>query len=156
MELLGVCTAVQLWGKYWNGLDVRLNCDNMGVVEILKRKCCNLKGKDLMELVRIICQSAVKNNCYFRVDHIKGLENKIADGLSRKENVNAIDRRHIKGNGYDCDGIIEYLLDCWNKNVPSKRDIIESERNVNYYMCGWDNYKKERVRNKGLMWRHEC
>ena len=108
-----------------------------------------------MELVRIICKSAVANNFYFRVDHVKGLENKIADGLSRKENVDMSDRKYIKGKGYDCERVIEDLLNCWDRNVPSKRDILESERDINYYMDGWDNYKRERVRNKHLNWRNK-
>ena len=141
MELLGVCTAVQLWGKYWKGLDVKLNCDNMGVVEILKRKCCNFRRKDLMELVRVICQSAVDN---------KGLENEIADGSSRKNNIDASDEKYLNGDGCNCEDIIKNLSNCWHKNMPSKSDIIESNKDIGYFMNGWDNYKKERRRNKQL------
>ena len=105
-----------------------------------------------MELVRIICYSAVKYKFYFRVDHIKGVENKIADGLSRKENINCEDKKFIIGNGWDCGKLIDKLLQCWYKNMPSKEDITRSENNINYFMEGWDKYKKERRRNKDTNW----
>ena len=143
-ELLGVCVAVKLWAQEWGGKDILIHCDNMGVVEILKRKCCNFRRKDLMELVRIICGAAVEYGFYFKVVHIKGVDNKIADGLSRKENVDEADRKHVVGSGIQCDELIEELMDCWNSNLPSQEAVMESRKNVAYFMRGWDNYKRLR------------
>ena len=39
-ELLGVRTVVKLWSPDWMGMDILIHCDNAGVLEILKRKCC--------------------------------------------------------------------------------------------------------------------
>ena len=143
-ELLGVCVAVKLWAHEWRGKDVLIHCDNMGVVEILKRKCCNFRRKDLMELVRIICAAAVEYGFYFRVVHIKGVDNKIADGLSRKENVDEADRKHVVGSGMQCDDLVDELLKCWHLNVPSETVVKECGKDINYFMRGWDNYKRLR------------
>ena len=156
MELLGACTAVQLWGKGWKELDVKLNCDDMGVVKMLKRKCCNFRRKDLMESVRILCRSAVENDFYIRVDHVKGLDNKVADGLSRKDNVDLWDEKYLNGNGYNCDDVIDDSLDFWYNNMPFKLDIIESDENIGCFMSGWDNYEKERMKNKQYRWNYKC
>ena len=97
-----------------------------------------------MELVRIICAAAVEYGFYFRVVHIKGVDNKIADGLSRKENVDDADRKHVVGPGMQFDDLMDELLKCWHLNIPSENVVKECERNVGYFMHGWDNYKRLR------------
>ena len=146
-ELLGVCAAVRLWGHEWKGKDILIHCDNMGVVEILKRKCCNFRRKDLMELVRIIGRAAVEYGFYFKVVHIKGVDNKIADGLSRKEHVDKSDRKYVVGKGAKCKALIDELLQCWKLNRPSDDVVKRSAADINYFMHGWDNYRRLRSKS---------
>ena len=151
-ELLGVCTAVRLWGHTWKGKFVKINCDNMGVVEMLKRKCCVFKREDLMELIRIIGRSAAKNGFYFRIFHIKGKDNKIADGLSRKENIDMIFKDEIIGSGYDCFDLVQSLMDCWNLNTPDIDIVEKCNDDFEYCVHGWDKYKLLRKQQSHNSW----
>ena len=152
-ELLGVCTAVELWGHTWKGKSVKFYCDNIGVVEMLKRKCCVFKREDMMELIRIIGSAAARYGFYFKIYHIKGVDNKIADGLSRKEGIDKEFENEIVGDGDDCDQLIESLLGHWNKNVPDVEIVKKcgnglSYGGMKYCVDGWSNYKKLRNQSR--------
>ena len=149
-ELLGVCTAILLWAPSWKGKHVKLFCDNMGVVEMVKRKCCVFRRRDLMAMIRVIGRAAVKYEFYFKIFHIMGVDNKIADELSRRERIVDVRENGIVGSGFDCDSVVESLLACWDDNIPTRQAVATCKggldaEGVRYCVKGWDDYKKLRI-----------
>ena len=83
LELLGVVTAAKLFGGEWSGKAVKIWCDNNGVCSIVSRKVACFRRRDLNDLMAEMCEVATKYRFYFWIEHIAGVENKIADALSR-------------------------------------------------------------------------
>ena len=59
-----MCTAVKLLGHEWKGMDMKMYCDALEIVEMLMTRCCNFRREDLMESPRIIGAKAFKHNFY--------------------------------------------------------------------------------------------
>ncbi len=80
-ELLPIVAAALLWKEHWRGKVVRVRCDNMAVVLTIKSGSC--KEKAAMHLMR--CLAFVEATVPMTVvaDHIRGVDNTIADALSR-------------------------------------------------------------------------
>lgn len=81
MELYPIIIACLLWGKHWSKKQIMEFCDNEATVNIIN------KGRSSVSLinrfVRRLTWSSVQGNFILRVVHNPGLENKIADSLSR-------------------------------------------------------------------------
>ena len=56
-------------------------CDNLSVVSIVNNQTS--PDNNLMELVRHLVLTCLKNNIVFRAKHIPGVQNKISDAISR-------------------------------------------------------------------------
>ena len=82
-EMCAITTAALMWSKKWTGKSVTFWCDNEACVHSLIKKKCKFERGDVMSLIRIICNSANKNNFHFWINHISGKENETADALSR-------------------------------------------------------------------------
>ena len=80
-ELYAIVTACRTWGQHWSGKRLLFHCDNEAVVEIWQsgRSRC----PDLMDLVRSMFFVAADNNFHVLICHISGVNNTIADSLSR-------------------------------------------------------------------------
>ncbi len=80
-ELYAIVIACEAWGSHWSGRRLLFHCDNEAVVHIWKsgRSCC----PDLMDLVRALFFVAARNNFHVLIRHIPGIDNSIADALSR-------------------------------------------------------------------------
>ena len=80
-ELYAIVAACKVWGKHWSGKRLLFHCDNDAVVHIW------LSGRshcpDLMDLVRDLFFIAANNNFNVMIRHIPGINNSIADALSR-------------------------------------------------------------------------
>ena len=80
-ELFAITTAVNTWGHHWARKKVLFHCDNQAVVDIWKTG--TTKSADIMALVRMLYFCAAKYNINVIITHIAGVNNAIADALSR-------------------------------------------------------------------------
>ena len=80
-ELFPIYLACILWGPCWSGKRIRMWCYNKSVVSIINSK--HSKSPRVMDLVRAITPQTLKYNFTFTATHIPGLDNSIADSLSR-------------------------------------------------------------------------
>ena len=92
-ELFAIYIACYLWGPSWSGKHICMWCDNLPVVSIINSK--RSKSPRIMDLVRAITILTLEHNFSFTARHIPGLDNSIADSLSRFQ----MDRfRHLAPN----------------------------------------------------------
>lgn len=80
-ELLPIVAAAALWGKQWKGATVKVRCDNMAVVAAIKAGNC--KESRSMHLLRCLAFIEASIPVTLVAEHIRGVENTIADALSR-------------------------------------------------------------------------
>ena len=80
-ELFPIYLACVLWAPTWTGKRIRMWCDNQSVVAIINSK--HSKSPRVMDLVRAITLLTLAHNFTFSATHIPGLDNAIADSLSR-------------------------------------------------------------------------
>ena len=80
-ELIPVVVAAALYGKEWKGKVVEFVIDNMAVVEIVRSGYS--REAHLMHLIRLLVLIACRHQFRFTASHIPGLENKLADAISR-------------------------------------------------------------------------
>ncbi|XP_068761877.1 uncharacterized protein [Montipora capricornis] len=92
-ELFAIYIACYLWAPSWSGKHICMWCDNLPVVSIINSK--RSKSPRIMDLVRAITILTLEHNFSFTARHIPGLDNSIADSLSRFQ----MDRfRHLAPN----------------------------------------------------------
>ena len=80
-ELYPIVIAAVLFGKSWSRKRIVLHCDNKGVVGIVKKGYS--KSEDIMRLMRRLTLVAAYNSFSLTIEHVKGMDNKIADCISR-------------------------------------------------------------------------
>ncbi len=80
-EMIPVVMAAIVWGSAWSGGSVRFHCDNSAVVALLNSG--SVRDASLMHLIRCLSFVSAKFNFVFSADHIRGVENGLADALSR-------------------------------------------------------------------------
>jgi hypothetical protein len=80
-EMVPVVVACAIWGKAWEYRTVRVQCDNMAVVQVLN----SLTSRDptLMHLLRCLHYYLALFNIHLRAEHIPGVLNTVADCISR-------------------------------------------------------------------------
>ena len=83
MELAAVVTAIRFFGGQFRRKRILARCDNSTSVGIIKRKTSCLKRRDLLKLVKLLCDDLRKYKIELRIKHIKGIKNVVADKLSR-------------------------------------------------------------------------
>ena len=80
-ELFPIYLACILWGPRWSSKRIRMWCDNKSVVASINSK--HSKSPRVMDLIRAITLQTLQYNFAFTASHIPGLDNSIADSLSR-------------------------------------------------------------------------
>ena len=80
-ELAPIVVASAIWGSSWKGLTVKALCDNEAVVSILNQGTS--RDSDVMHLMRCLAYFAAKFQFFILASHIKGIDNTLADALSR-------------------------------------------------------------------------
>ena len=80
-ELYPIALSCVLWGKEWSNKKLLFHCDNQSVVSAWKKGTC--RNKCAMALIRGMLAVAAKCNFVLYVQHIAGVNNEIADALSR-------------------------------------------------------------------------
>ena len=73
--------ALILWGQYWNGNVVLIQCDNIAVVDVLNLGWA--KDGLLMHLLRCVFFISAHFEVTVKAAHIPGRENIAANALSR-------------------------------------------------------------------------
>jgi hypothetical protein len=81
LECLAILVAVRLWCISWNGLRIRVYCDNASVVQMINSG----KTKDLImgQFLRNIWLCTSLYEFELCAVHLPGVENRLADSLSR-------------------------------------------------------------------------
>lgn len=80
-ELFPIVIAAHIWGSLWHKRNVLFRSDNEAVVFILNARTSKVSG--IMKLVRSLLMCAARSNFCFKAQHLPGVENEIADALSR-------------------------------------------------------------------------
>ncbi len=80
-EMLPIVIAMAIWGTQWRGLTVRVKCDNMAVVATIRSGSC--KERNTMHMRRCLAFLEAVGMFVLVEEHIKGVDNVVADTLSR-------------------------------------------------------------------------
>ena len=80
-EFFPVVIAAHVWGHMWCKRHVLFHSDNEAVVHILNTRTS--KVPSLMQLLRSLLLSAARHSFSFSARHVPGVNNQIADALSR-------------------------------------------------------------------------
>lgn len=80
-ELVPIVIAAAVWGSEWQGRTVQVWCDNAAVVAIINQG--SSRNKEAMHLARCLAFVLAKREFEMVATHIKGVDNSLADALSR-------------------------------------------------------------------------
>ena len=80
-ELFPIVLSLFLWGRHFQNCKVLFHCDNQAVVAIVNKQ--STRDKASMHLVRLLVEVCLCQNILFKAQYIPGLNNEIADSLSR-------------------------------------------------------------------------
>ena len=81
LELFPIVLALRLWKTVLQNKRVVFWSDNQSVVAIINRQTS--RCPKIMNLVRMLVIHCLRLNIHFRARHVPGLDNGIADSLSR-------------------------------------------------------------------------
>jgi hypothetical protein len=90
-ELFAIVAAAVTWGAQWTRRRVTFFTDCMPVVQALTKGAS--RTRRMMQLIRILHFTAARHHFIYRVQHIPGVENIIADELSRVHDVSQLSTR---------------------------------------------------------------
>ena len=82
-ELYAIVMACNVWGQYWCRKRILFHCDNQSIVQVWESGLS--RSSDLMHLVRTLFFIAACHNFHVMICHIPGIDNSIADALSRMQ-----------------------------------------------------------------------
>ena len=81
LEMLNVVVALKVWANIWANKRIKISCDNLAVVEILK------SGKTRDHFLATCARNIWLITAMFNIDiiliHVPGVNNQVADLLSR-------------------------------------------------------------------------
>ena len=80
-ELYAIVITCETWGTHWSGRRILFHCDNHAIVQVWESGLS--RSSDLMYLVWALFYVAASNNFKVMIRHICGIDNCIADSLSR-------------------------------------------------------------------------
>ena len=80
-ELIPIVIAAAIWGPEWRGQTVQARCGNSAVVAIVNSG--SSKNAEAMHLARCLAFITAKFECDIVATHIRGIDNTIADAISR-------------------------------------------------------------------------
>ena len=81
LELLTVVVCLKLWSSFFKGKKILIRCDNQASVSVLNSGAT--RDSFMQKCLREILFIAAKNEFEIRAVHFAGLENRVADALSR-------------------------------------------------------------------------
>ncbi len=123
LELMGVVLALNIYtDDTTRGQRVLVMCDNKPAVKICIRKCACLKRPDLTALMQVYCANADRKGFRPYIDHIAGVDNPVADALSRKDSIDALLPFPLNSLSTDVTKPIHDLLTLWELNRNKVQD----------------------------------
>ena len=81
LEFYPIVLSLHLWGSDMRNRRILFFTDNEALVHIINKQSC--RDKDLMVFVRKLVLVCLSHNIVFKAKHIPGVQNKLADALSR-------------------------------------------------------------------------
>ena len=94
-EVYPILVAVQVWGPQLANRRLLCHTDNMAVMESLNSMTCRCPWT--MEAIRMIVGLCLTHNILLRAAHIPGVQNELADALSRFQGVRFSSLAHEQG-----------------------------------------------------------
>jgi len=85
LELLTLLVSLKLWCPLLSGKRIQVFCDNEATVTVINSGRC--KDRYMLRLLREIVFLCSLNNCWIRAVHIPGVDNRLADRLSRSHKM---------------------------------------------------------------------
>lgn len=83
LELVPIVLALHIWGEALQKKQIILFVDNMPLVHILNKQ--SSRSDRVMSFLRSLILVTLQHNIQFKAQHILGIDNKIADAISRKQ-----------------------------------------------------------------------
>ncbi|XP_021378273.1 uncharacterized protein LOC110466218 [Mizuhopecten yessoensis] len=83
LEFIPIVFSLLLWGPRLADRRVKFRVDNLALVSILNTQTS--RSPAIMVLVRYFVLLIMKHNIQFKAQHIRGVDNDIADSISRKQ-----------------------------------------------------------------------
>ena len=83
LEFFPIVGALWLWAEEWANSAVRFWCDNQAVVHVVNNQTS--RSERVMALVRAFTLRPLKFNILIQARHVPGIDNRIADALSRQQ-----------------------------------------------------------------------
>ena len=81
LELRSLTLALASWGHLLSGKNVEIHCDCLPIVQSIEKRSCR-EGR-AMDLIRAIHTIAARHRFDFKASHVRGVDNVLADALSR-------------------------------------------------------------------------
>jgi len=81
LEYFPILVSLYIWGDHLRNKKVLFRCDNNAVVQVINSQ--TTKSTELMVLVRALTLKCLQLNLVLKAEHIPGVQNGIADSLSR-------------------------------------------------------------------------
>ena len=79
-ELYAIVMACEVWGEKWSSKRILFHCDNQAIVQVWQSGLSRST-----DLVRALFFVAARHNFHVLICHIPGIDNSIADALSRMQ-----------------------------------------------------------------------
>ena len=105
LELLVLLVALKLWSYRLRGLKVRVYCDNESTVSVLNSGRC--RDTVMLSLLREVVFVCAESSCMVRAVHVSGVNNRLADSLSRYGSLSVADRASLEDS---LEGWVERLV----------------------------------------------
>ncbi|KAJ1089976.1 hypothetical protein NDU88_003116 [Pleurodeles waltl] len=83
LELFLLIVAVCLWGQELRHSRVLFHVDSLTVVQAVNRQ--SARDAHVLQLRRVFVLQCLRNDIFFRARHVPGVNNDIADALSRSQ-----------------------------------------------------------------------
>jgi len=94
LELLVLLLALRLWAPRFKGRKLKFFCDNLATVQVVNTGRC--KDPVMLSLLREVTFVCAINNCLVKCVHLPGVENRLADDLSRWSSLSAQARTDLE------------------------------------------------------------
>ena len=113
LEIIAVTVAVRLWGTQFTGLKVQVKCDNAASVAAINSG--RTRDEFVGSCVRQLWLEIVRHRFELRAVHIAGVDNRLADYLSRWHTSGSFEKSFldaVKDSGYE-EVVVDACLFCF-------------------------------------------